>query len=258
MTLQEKAEKIKTEAEKVIAAAYKGNPGYGQFIKCLSQKKNIGSQSSPFWVEVETPYMTVDGRIKMLVDDVSAAPFTISPVRFESGADGTVLARVTITTAKAVASGTAKVGIGGSGVDSRNPYENGETSCIGRALGFLGYGLLGGGIASYEEVKNAIEEKEKEIKTEVPKAETPKKTEPKAQETKVNDVARPVQASQLNAIKNMAKKLNVVIPNDLLTSLDFKTAAALIASLSKGDITGFSPAEEPAPVKEVDLGLEAA
>jgi hypothetical protein len=49
----------------------------------------------------------------------------------------------------------ARVFVGGSGVDESNPLENAETSAVGRALGFLGYGLYGTGIASADEVLHA-------------------------------------------------------------------------------------------------------
>lgn len=51
--------------------------------------------------------------------------------------------------------GSAKINWKGTGVDSTNPYENAQTSAVGRALGFLGFGLVGTGIASAEEVKEA-------------------------------------------------------------------------------------------------------
>lgn len=56
--------------------------------------------------------------------------------------------------------GSAKIGWGGDSVDATNPYENAGTSAIGRALGFMGYGLIGGGIASYEEVMTAKKEQQ--------------------------------------------------------------------------------------------------
>ena len=49
----------------------------------------------------------------------------------------------------------ARVFLGGDGVDATNPLENAETSAVGRALGFLGYGLYGTGMASVEEVLRA-------------------------------------------------------------------------------------------------------
>jgi hypothetical protein len=51
---------------------------------------------------------------------------------------------------------TARVFLGArTGVNASNPLENGETSAVGRVLGFMGYGLVGSGIASAEEVQLA-------------------------------------------------------------------------------------------------------
>ncbi len=52
------------------------------------------------------------------------------------------------------ASGTAEVIQGASGPTATNPYEVAETSAVGRALGNLGIGLIGG-VASADEVMNA-------------------------------------------------------------------------------------------------------
>ena len=54
------------------------------------------------------------------------------------------------------ATGTARLFIGGGGANRDNPVENAETSAIGRALGFLGYGCFGTGIASADEMITAL------------------------------------------------------------------------------------------------------
>jgi len=58
---------------------------------------------------------------------------------------------------RAVGTATADISTGARAVDATNPVENAETSAVGRALGFYGYGTLQGqsGIASAEEVKDA-------------------------------------------------------------------------------------------------------
>ena len=78
-------------------------------------------------------------------------------------------------------SGHAKEDMDGSRINQRNHVENCETSAVGRALGFLGIGISEGSIASYEEVANAIANKNKDdIKKELdlglPKKSTSKPT----------------------------------------------------------------------------------
>ena len=53
------------------------------------------------------------------------------------------------------ADGIASINIGGKGADMTHPLENAETSSLGRALAKLGYGLIGSGLASAEEVEEA-------------------------------------------------------------------------------------------------------
>lgn len=125
-------------------------------------------------INISKPYFGVDGRIKMAVDECMA-----KGVHFETGQPeimeigGVTTMRVKVTTARGVTWGTAKIGFGGNGVDSTNPIENAETSAIGRALGFQGYGIVGTGIASYEEVALARKEADKLI-SETPITKTPK------------------------------------------------------------------------------------
>lgn len=167
LQLKKKEEQILKEAQEAIKKAYEQCKGYEHFIKLLPRKKNIGTDNSPYYVQIDTPYMTVDGRIAMLVDEHRGKQkYIIQPAEFFLAPDGkTLLCKVTVESLRGVATGTAKVGLNGNGVDSTNPYENAETSALGRALGFLGYGLIGSGIASYEEVRNAIEESLTEILT---------------------------------------------------------------------------------------------
>jgi len=58
--------------------------------------------------------------------------------------------------------GYAKEDIDGARINQRNHVEVCDTSAVGRALGFLGIGIHQGGIASYEEVSNAIENRKKD------------------------------------------------------------------------------------------------
>jgi hypothetical protein len=67
----------------------------------------------------------------------------------------------------------------GSMVNKTSYIENAQTSAVGRALGFIGIGINGMGIATAEEVQTAIDHQEAD---DIP---TPKK---KAQEPSINDL----------------------------------------------------------------------
>ena len=139
------------------------------------------------YVPVRLPYLAVDGRVRMAIDEHTKAGKKLSIefktqwtleaealLAMDATAQGLVEALVgaipkefhTILTCIAESEiygrfeGSAKIGWGGAAVDRTNPYENSQTSALGRALGNMGYGLLGTGIASYEEVKAAIAEQE--------------------------------------------------------------------------------------------------
>lgn len=101
------------------------------------------------------PYMTVDGRSLLALDEVrtTGEAYTVASEACE--VNGVPCMRATVTLGNRSATGTASIHFGGSGVDQTNPIENAETSAVGRALGFLGYGLFGGGIASADEVQDA-------------------------------------------------------------------------------------------------------
>jgi hypothetical protein len=121
-------------------------------------KKLCGTTADPVYVSIREPYMGVDGRVKMATDDhramgeslVMQTAFEVEPLSNQ------LLCRAVVTsTMLGSATAHARVFLGGDGVDATNPLENAETSAVGRALGFLGYGLYGTGMASAEEVLRA-------------------------------------------------------------------------------------------------------
>lgn len=90
----------------------------------------------------------------------------------------------------------------GSMVNSTSFVENAETSAVGRALGFLGIGIDGTGIASYEEVKMAQEHQDA--------GDPAPKTTEHIIETKEDDLKGPALAtdSQIMKIKELVTPEN--------------------------------------------------
>lgn len=149
-------ETVIAQAEEKIKWAYATTPAhYHHHLMLLDQRKNLGTRERPNWVSFQTPYMTVDGRVKMASDEAaeSGHAFNID-TQFMTVGD-TLICKAVAQTCRGRATGHVKVNIGGSGVDASNPFENAETSAVGRALGFVGYGVFGQGIASADEVIEA-------------------------------------------------------------------------------------------------------
>lgn len=165
-----KAQEEKKAAEERIKAAYDSIPAeYHKFIILLDKNVKLGKagnykmqpelrelgvwqgKDGSLYLPVSLPYMTVDGRIQWARDEHRKAGKALH-IRTEV-CNGYVRAEVE-SELLGSASATAKIG-DGDGVDRTNPIENAETSAVGRALGFLGYGLIGTGIASADEVVDA-------------------------------------------------------------------------------------------------------
>lgn len=209
LMFKKKEEEELKEAEQQIRRAYEQCKGYEHYIKLLPRRKNIGTERTPYYVQVDVPYMTVDGRIAMLIDEHMNAKqkYTIHPAEFFIAPDSkTLLCRVTVETMRGTAAGTAKVGINGTGVDATNPYENAETSALGRALGFLGYGLLGSGIASYEEVKSAIESEAKAVVSHYPASAAESHSEGEGAASPELSSDEPVKAKEMLELKKFLQE----------------------------------------------------
>ncbi len=135
---------------------------YRGFIIMLQRNKKVGgTKENPIFARVAEPYMGVDGRVKMAVDEhrAASAQLDISTEFVTEPTSGHLLCRATVTSSiYGRTTGHARAFPGSTGVDSTNPLENAETSAVGRALGFMGYGLFGGGIASADEIEMAMEQ----------------------------------------------------------------------------------------------------
>lgn len=129
------------------------------------------------FIKILRPYMTVDGRVKWATDE---GPIEMS-TKFTTEA-GMETCTVVVKTSRGTSDGTIEVNIGGSGVDNTNPIANAQTSALGRALGFQGYGVIGGlGIASYDEVTAATNSR----------TDKPADDEPNAEETATKPADKP-------------------------------------------------------------------
>ena len=98
-------------------------------------------------------YRMIAGRVQECRDEHAKAK---TPYEFHTDLiplDGQILFKATVKTLRGEATGHAGA-YDKTMIDKTAPYENAETSAVGRALGFLGYGLVTG-IASAEEVTEA-------------------------------------------------------------------------------------------------------
>ena len=138
------------EAEAKCRAAYEALPAevWGCLV-LLPRNQKVAGKDDVF-VSLRNPYLNVAGRLMLLRS--KRQPKDICSEFFVLG-DRT-LCKATVKVGQCSATGTAEVIEGSSGPTATNPYEVAETSAVGRALGNLGIGLVGG-IASAEEVMNA-------------------------------------------------------------------------------------------------------
>jgi hypothetical protein len=101
------------------------------------------------YARTTVPYLSVEGRLRMFLDDLGERDLTFTMSQ-EIDWYHQVL-HVTVSCPWGTAVGSARIVEGGSGVDATHPLEKAQTSALGRALGFLGYGLFQGNAGEEEE-----------------------------------------------------------------------------------------------------------
>ncbi|WP_066298121.1 hypothetical protein [Bacillus sp. FJAT-29937] len=170
---------VQTAAKEFEQAKTRIDPKYRDFLVLLEQHVNLSkdyfeldqddkklgiwsAKERGTFVTINKPYITVDGRIKMARDEHKEANKRLDihqPQIFEAG--GKTLMSVSVESEMfGKATGTIEIGLENNrGVDAYNPFANAQTSAIGRALGFLGYGLIGTGtVATADEMKPITEQ----------------------------------------------------------------------------------------------------
>ncbi len=147
-------------AERLCELALDQTPvQYHSFIVLVEQRKKVGgTDANPVWAEIRLPYLTVDGRVRLAIDEHEEAgkQLHIETAFVMDQTTGQPLARATVRSElRGTAVAHARIFLNGGGANRSNPVETGETSAIGRALGFLGYGCFGTGVASADDVLRA-------------------------------------------------------------------------------------------------------
>src|SRR6516225_9548315 len=93
-------------------------------------------------------YITVAERVQMAHKELKQLSIS---TEFKSTNEGIVVCTATVTTEKGTFNGTSAANPT-KAIEKMNPYEVAETSAVGRALGFAGYGIIEG-IATADEMK---------------------------------------------------------------------------------------------------------
>lgn len=163
------------------------------------------------------PYIGADGRLAGFTDmhRAEGKRFTIASELHEDG-KGRLVCTCTIDSDLLGCVTAHAAAYGKSTVDQSNPIENAETSALARALGMLGFGLVGGGgLATAEDVHAAQARlKQAQNMTDVKRAQqaAPKKPQvPKATDRKTGVIegGGGISHEQNRKIHAMVKKVNL-------------------------------------------------
>jgi hypothetical protein len=242
-SLDELAKEVRQKEAAAKEAAYKAIPEqYQDFIMFLPQNEcllkwepdedkkyfpdGVFAWKGKTFINVKYPYMVVAGRVKWFCDDhkEAGAKYKISTninEILEILKDGQKIPPGYPFVTKIVselhgeADALASINLGGKSVDATCPLENAETSSLGRALAKMGYGLIGSGLASAEEIEES--RRRKEEATEEKTAESEKKS---AKSVETSEAAKPAEQAKKPAEKTGKPELVEIasVPRDVPTS----------------------------------------
>jgi hypothetical protein len=178
------AEETRLKEKAAREAALRSIPSeYRDYLMFLSQNETLinrepleGEHPLPsgvfVWkgktfISVQYPYMVVAGRVKWFCDDhrETGAKYAITTnievieEMIKNGQpipSGFPFITVIESELHGKVEALASINIDGRAVDATHPLENAETSSLGRALAKMGYGLIGSGLASAEEVEDGM------------------------------------------------------------------------------------------------------
>lgn len=186
---------------------------YSKFIQKITHKQR---QEDGSYKVISNEYMMVGGRVTEFTDihREQNKKFKFSR-RFEKDPEGNIICHAKVfSEIFGIAEATAGA-YGQTMVDKTNPYENAETSAYGRCLGFFGIGLLGSGIATAEEIKDAI------IPQGKPEIPQPRKIEGKitpAQTKYIHKISQELDLKDEDYIEILEKNFKVISSGDLTKS----------------------------------------